>query len=88
MIGRMVVKPTHIVSHVAHQARSEIQKHGLKIYHVPSPRCVVQRFFGVGKNGRQDIFNESLQIGITKKAKSSLSLSLPQFSVGVNDATS
>lgn len=77
---------THIVSNVAHQSRGEIQEHDLKIHDVSLSRGIVQRFLGVGKDGRQNIFNENFHVGIIEEAKSSLSLDLPQFPISVDDA--
>ena len=79
-------KSTHVVSHVAHQARSEIQEHDLEIQNTFIPRGLLQILLGIGKDGRQNILNESLEIGIAKEAKSGLSLNLPQFTVSVNNA--
>ena len=79
-------RSTHVVSHVAHQARGEIQEHGLKIQNTLIHRGLVQALLGIGKDTRYNILNESLEIGIAKEAKPGLALNLPQFTISINNA--
>ena len=77
VIGKAVGVNTNIVSHVPHQACGKIQKHDLNIHNATCARCIVQAFLGVCEDGRQNIFDESLQIGVIEEAKPSLSLDFP-----------
>ena len=79
---------SYIVSHLTHQARSQLQEDILKIQDSPAVYSRVQVMLGVRQEGRKNFIDECFQIGVAEEPQPGLSLDSPQLSIGIDNAIS